>query len=138
MSRSAQVVIIVLFMAGSVPGLKGSQSERASAHANRGVALLEQYRFADAADAADAAEAFEAFVQLVPEDASGHINLGIADFNERDFDRARASLERAFELAPRTTRTFTTTSVSSTSCKATLSLRSKRSSASLGSTRSIR
>ncbi len=132
MSRSAQVVIIVLFMAGSVPGLKGSQSERASAHANRGVALLEQYRFADAA------EAFEAFVQLVPEDASGHINLGIADFNERDFDRARASLERAFELAPRTTRTFTTTSVSSTSCKATLSLRSKRSSASLGSTRSIR
>ena len=91
MSRSAQVVIIVLFMAGSVPGLKGSQSERASAHANRGVALLEQYRFADAA---------EAFVQLVPDDASGHINLGIAYFNERDFDRARASLERAFELAP--------------------------------------
>ena len=94
MSRSSQVVIIVLFVAGSVPGLKGSQADRASAHANRGVALLEQYRFADAV------EAFEAFVQLVPEDASGHINLGIAYFNERDFDRARASFERAFELAP--------------------------------------
>ncbi len=35
MSRSAQVVIIVLFMAGSVPGLKGSQWDEAEAHANR-------------------------------------------------------------------------------------------------------
>ena len=94
MNRSAQVVIIVLFMTGSVPGLKGSQSDEAEAHANRGVALLEQFRFRDAA------EAFEAFTRLMPEEASGHINLGIAYFNERDFDRARASFERAFELAP--------------------------------------
>ena len=71
-----------------------TQSDEPEAHANRGVALLEQFRFRDAR------EAFEAFNRLVPEEASGHINLGIAYFNERDFNRARASFERAFELAP--------------------------------------
>ena len=94
MYRSTQVVVITLFMAGWGASLGESQPERASVHANRGVALLEQFRFADAV------EAFEAFVELVPADASGHINLGIAYFNERDFDGARASLERALELAP--------------------------------------
>ena len=94
MSSSTQVIVIVLFMGGSLLCLEGSQSDEPEAHANRGVALLEQFRFSDAR------EAFAAFTRLVPEDASGHINLGIAYFNERDFDRARASLERAFELAP--------------------------------------
>ncbi len=63
-------------------------------HQNRGVALLEQFRFSDAA-----AE-FEEVVRRSPDSSAGYINLGIARFNERDFDRARAALEKALALAP--------------------------------------
>src|SRR3972149_8338666 len=65
-----------------------------SQHANRGVALLEQFRFTEAA-----AE-FEAVVALEPNSVPGLVNLGIAYFNQRDFDRARAVLARAKGLAP--------------------------------------
>ena len=61
---------------------------------SRGVALLEQFRFSDAA-----AE-FEHVVTLRPGSAAGHVNLGIAWFNERDFAAARASFGRARDLEP--------------------------------------
>lgn len=61
---------------------------------SRGVALLEQFRFSDAA-----AE-FERVVELRPESAAAHLNLGIAWFNERDFAAARASFARARDLDP--------------------------------------
>lgn len=94
MSRSTQIVVVSMFIVGAGLRAAGAQTESPSAWANRGVALLEQFRFADAA------EVFEAYVELEPEDPSGHINLGIAYFNERDFDRALNSFERALELDP--------------------------------------
>jgi Flp pilus assembly protein TadD len=74
--------------------LQAPPGEEARRHANRGVALLEQFRFGDAA-----AE-FEEVVRLAPDSAAGWINLGIAYFNERDFGKARAALLRAKESAP--------------------------------------
>ena len=61
---------------------------------SRGVALLEQFRFSDAA-----AE-FQRVVELRPESAAAHLNLGIAWFNERDFSAARASFGKARDLDP--------------------------------------
>lgn len=97
MSRSTQVIVVAVFTAGlflRASSARSWQSQDAEAYANRGVALLEQFRFADAA------KAFEAFVELEPDDASGHINLGIAQFNEREFDQALVSFTRALSLAP--------------------------------------
>ena len=68
--------------------------QEADAGMSRGVALLEQFRFSDAA-----AE-FERVVALRPESAAAHVNLGIAWFNERDFAAARASFARALDLEP--------------------------------------
>jgi tetratricopeptide (TPR) repeat protein len=68
--------------------------DEARRQANRGVALLEQFRFAEAA------AAFEEVVRAAPDSAAGYINLGIAYFNERDFEKSRAALEKAKALAP--------------------------------------
>ncbi|HLE70238.1 MAG TPA: tetratricopeptide repeat protein, partial [Vicinamibacteria bacterium] len=68
--------------------------DEARRHANRGVALLEQFRFTEAA------AAFEEVVRAAPDSAAGYINLGISYFNERDFEKSRAALERAKTLAP--------------------------------------
>jgi tetratricopeptide (TPR) repeat protein len=68
--------------------------EEARSQANRGVALLEQFRFTEAA------AAFEEVVRMNPGSASGYVNLGIAYFNERDFEKARVALEKAKTLAP--------------------------------------
>lgn len=61
---------------------------------SRGVALLEQFRFSDAATE------FQRVVELRPESAAAHLNLGIAWFNERDFAAARASFGTARDLDP--------------------------------------
>jgi tetratricopeptide (TPR) repeat protein len=71
-----------------------SPENDAQRQANRGVALLEQFRFSEAA------AAFEDVVKAAPGSAAGYINLGISYFNERDFEKARAALEKANELAP--------------------------------------
>ena len=69
-----------------------AQEDASAFDANRGVALLEQFRFSEAVDA------FESFVALEPEDQPpGYINLGIAYFNERDFEKA---LETALSNEP--------------------------------------
>ena len=77
----------------SAAGARTPQPE-ADAGMSRGVALLEQFRFSDAA-----AE-FARVVELRPESAAAHVNLGIAWFNERDFPAARASFARALDLDP--------------------------------------
>ncbi|MFQ5791457.1 MAG: FG-GAP-like repeat-containing protein, partial [Acidobacteriota bacterium] len=69
-------------------------SDKARQHANRGVAFLEQFRFAEAV------KEFEALVALEPNSSPGHINLGIAYFNQRDFDRALTALKKAKSLDP--------------------------------------
>ena len=69
-------------------------SAEARGHADRGVALLEQFRFAEAAGE------FEAVVALEPNSVPGLVNLGIAYFNQRDFDRAREVFEKAKSLDP--------------------------------------
>lgn len=68
--------------------------EEAATRMSRGVALLEQFRFSDAA-----AE-FERVAALRPDSAAAQVNLGIAWFNERDFTAARAAFARASELDP--------------------------------------
>ncbi len=72
----------------------GQMSAAGKRHANRGVALLEQFDFDQAA------VEFEALVAMEPDSAPGYINLGIAYFNQRDFERARLALEKALALAP--------------------------------------
>lgn len=79
--------------AGSPPGLLPKGEETAN-RMSRGVALLEQFRFRDAAGE------FARVVELAPDSVAGHVNLGIAWFNERRFDRARDSFERARSLDP--------------------------------------
>ena len=54
MRRSAQVIATSVFAAMSTLAFQASDTERASTLANRGVALLEQFRFADAAEASGA------------------------------------------------------------------------------------
>ena len=98
MRRKNLAAVICLFLLSGF-SLKGSSLQQetpteASQHANRGVALLEQFRFTEAA-----AE-FEAVVVLEPNSVPGLVNLGIAYFNQRDLDRARMTLERAKALAP--------------------------------------
>ena len=68
--------------------------QAAAAGMSRGVALLEQFRFSDAA------AAFARVVELRPGSAAAHVNLGIAWFNERDFSAARASFAQALDLDP--------------------------------------
>ncbi len=68
--------------------------DEARRQGNRGVALLEQFRFTEAA------AAFEEVVRAAPDSAAGYINLGIAYFNERDFEKSRAALEKAKAIAP--------------------------------------
>ena len=85
----ALAVAVLLSSAGAQTSL-----QEANTGMSRGVALLEQFRFSDAA-----AE-FARVVELRPELAAAHVNLGIAWFNERDFTAARASFGRARELDP--------------------------------------
>ncbi len=87
---------LLLLAAAVVVCSLGAQTpaQEAAARMSRGVALLEQFRFTDAA-----AE-FEKVVELRPDSAAAHLNLGIAWFNERDFTAARASFARARNLDP--------------------------------------
>lgn len=84
----------VFFCSILLLGAQALPMDDARRHQNRGVALLEQFRFSDAA-----AE-FEEVVRASPDSSAGYINLGIARFNERDFDRARAAFEKARALDP--------------------------------------
>ena len=61
---------------------------------NLGVALLEQYRFAEAV------EAFRKSVALDPKFAAARINLGIGLFYLPDLSSARTEMEQALALAP--------------------------------------
>jgi len=72
---------------------QGAPVDEARRQANRGVALLEQFRFTEAA------AAFEEVVRAAPDSAAGYVNLGISYFNERDFEKSRAALEKAKALA---------------------------------------
>ncbi len=74
--------------------LAAPPADEAATRMSRGVALLEQFRFADAA------VEFQRVAELRPHSADAHVNLGIAWFNERDFAAARASFRRARELDP--------------------------------------
>ena len=90
------IYLLVLIFGVSLRGFPSEQetSDNAQVHANRGVALLEQFRFEEAA-----AE-FEAVVALEPDSLAGQVNLGIAYFNQRDFDSAQAAFETAKALGP--------------------------------------
>ncbi len=87
--RSLALVLGALLLSSSQKMPSDARSQ-----ANRGVALLEQFRFTEAA------AAFEEVVRAAPDSAAGYINLGIAYFNERDFEKSRTALEKAKALAP--------------------------------------
>ncbi|HEV2834271.1 MAG TPA: FG-GAP-like repeat-containing protein, partial [Pyrinomonadaceae bacterium] len=61
---------------------------------NQGVALLEQFKYKEAA------EAFKRALQLAPDLALARINLGIALFNVPDLPAAQRELQAAATLAP--------------------------------------
>ncbi len=86
------LLAVLALLALSAP--REAQRGEARRQANRGVALLEQFRFTEAA------AAFEDVVRAAPDSAPGYINLGISYFNERDFEKARAALEKAKTLVP--------------------------------------
>ena len=91
---SALATALVLVSVGARPLASQAPEDEAAARMSRGVALLEQFRFSDAA------VEFGRVVELRPGSAAAHVNLGIAWFNERDFPAARASFARARDLAP--------------------------------------
>ncbi len=61
---------------------------------NRGVALLDQYKFKEAA-----AE-FRQVLELAPRLVAAHVNLGIAYFYDQKYPEAQQSLAKALELDP--------------------------------------
>ena len=65
---------------------------------NYGIGLL------DAQQYAASAQAFERVAQLRPDYADAYTNISIADFQWERFNDARASLERALQLAPHNAR----------------------------------
>ena len=73
---------------------KTSAREDAYRANNLGVALLEQYKYKDAADA------FKRALQLDPELTLARINLGIALFNAPDLPAAQRELQAAATAAP--------------------------------------
>ncbi len=98
MTRSIQpqrrrLLTLVIAAALSAVGAQAPEQE-AAARMSRGVALLEQFRFSDAATE------FQRVVALRPDSPAAHVNLGIAWFNERDFAAARTSFGTARDLDP--------------------------------------
>lgn len=63
-------------------------------HNNRGVALLDQYKFKEAA------YEFEQILLYSRSIAPVHVNLGIAYFYDQKYDEALAALREALELSP--------------------------------------
>lgn len=61
---------------------------------NRGSALLDQYKFKEAA------EEFRRALELDDSLVAAHVNLGIAYFYDQKYEEAQASLKRALELDP--------------------------------------
>jgi Flp pilus assembly protein TadD len=76
------------------PPAKASAREDAYRANNLGVALLEQFKFKEAADA------FKRALQLEPNLALAQINLGIALFNVPDLPAAQRELQAASTAAP--------------------------------------
>src|SRR5262245_54282315 len=75
-------------------GAKTDAREDAYRANNLGVALLEQYKYKEAADA------FKRALQLDPNLALARINLGIALFNTPDLVAARRELQAASTAMP--------------------------------------
>jgi Flp pilus assembly protein TadD len=61
---------------------------------NRGVALLDQYKFKEAA------EQFRRIIEIEPRVLPAHVNLGIAYFYDQQYDSAMASLKKVREMDP--------------------------------------
>lgn len=76
------------------PPSKASDREEAYRANNIGVALLEQFKYKEAADA------FKRALQLEPGLALARINLGIALFNVPDVPAAQKELQNAVAVAP--------------------------------------
>jgi predicted Zn-dependent protease len=76
------------------PPAKASAREDAYRANNLGVALLEQFKFKEAADA------FKRALQLEPNLALARINLGIALFNVPDLPAAQRELQASSTAAP--------------------------------------
>jgi len=77
----------------NAPAKPGAREDAYRAN-NLGVALLEQYKYKDAADA------FKRALQLDPELTLARINLGIALFNAPDLVAAQRELQAAITAAP--------------------------------------
>lgn len=63
-------------------------------HNNRGVALLDQYKFKEAA------EQFTAILEIDQDVMPAHLNLGIAYFYDQKYDEATASFQETLRLDP--------------------------------------
>ena len=103
MNTTGLRVVVCIVLVTSLGAAYGSKPDEATIRLmNRGVGLMEQYRFLDAA------KTFEAVVDRVPGWATAHVNLGIAYLNAvSDPDRPGGALDladvafgRAAELDP--------------------------------------
>ena len=95
-----------LYQKGAAAARKGdakaaveSLSAAVAAHPNFPIALSElgsQYLILKQYD--KASETLEALLKLKPADVSGHLNLGIAEFNKKKLDESEAHFRKALEL----------------------------------------
>ena len=103
-ARAAALVLSLALGGSEGPGVakeappaptSGGQAEQAIRANNRGAALMEQFKHAQAV------EEFRKVTQLVPRWAPGFANLGLAAFYARDHDAAQSALREAIRLDPR-------------------------------------
>ena len=103
-ARAAALVLSLALGGSEGPGAaqeappapaSGGQAEQAIRANNRGAALMEQFKHAQAV------EEFRKVTQLVPRWAAGFANLGLAAFYARDHGAAQTALREAIRLDPR-------------------------------------
>jgi tetratricopeptide (TPR) repeat protein len=90
------ISIIFLYVSGFSANDKAIKTAGENAYRanNLGVALLEQY------DYAEATKEFKDSLELSPDFALAQVNLVIALFNEQKFDEAKTAAVKALELSP--------------------------------------
>ncbi|HUG44061.1 MAG TPA: FG-GAP-like repeat-containing protein [Acidobacteriota bacterium] len=85
---------LLIYFSGAAAHREDARTRQLLELNNRGVALMDQFQFGDAASV------FKRMVELDPSVPTGWVNLGIAQFYDRLYDEAEESLKRGLEREP--------------------------------------